>query len=411
MKKYLCLTLTLILVEGLLFGQYNQVLRNSSVLEMSKAKLTDDVIINLIMYSPVQFSIEEDSLALLKKEGVSEVVIEAMEGAENLSRIYRIEYTKADTSDLLKVESLRPEIYNTEAREYIPSQISEQDIIVTLNYVTPLADLIKFGENEFLTFEREISEWDQKVRIQTGEVYRTKDQMLQTEQELRNLRNSGIDLFGPDIFQNMAILQVYRGNYRFSREALEELGQQIQKWLKTEMNDMSDALASNINSVAQIIGSTDCNPASGEQPSEITISYRRVNESTSDYLVYLTEIMVWYQNWMKELDSLSTDWNPHIKNIVNEDDLLEAQIIPIENRISQLQLNSRQNRKVLSSLKKQVSEIEKARRELQKKMEVDKKNLTALLKEISKTHQTSLKQRFAEIIENIGYTFSERLSL
>lgn len=83
--------------------------------------------------------------------------------------------------------------------------------------------------------------------------------------------------------------------------------------------------------------------------------------------------MVWYQNWIKETDSLIAVWNPHITNIIMEDKLLKSQLEPIESRIDQLRLNSRQNRKELSALKKQVLEIEKSRKSLVKKMEGDKR--------------------------------------
>jgi len=411
MKRHLCLALTLLLVNCLVNGQYKELLRNNSVLDMSKARLTDDVIVSLIMYSPVHFSIEDDSLAILRMQGVSESVIEAMVSAQNLRRIYRAELMKSDTVGFLSSAETRPDIYNTGANEYVPSIGKEEVAILTLNYVTPLIYLVYFAESEFLSFESKLAEWDKNVRLQTDELYRTRKQVLKTESDLRNMKNAGIELFGPDIIQTKFQLEIYRGNYNHSKEGLKNIGEQIQRWLKTEMNERYSSLLRSYISVIQEINKIESNPSFGEQPSEKKILLRTVNESTSDYLVYITEIMVWYQNWIKETDSLIADWNLHITNIIMEDKLLKSQLEPIESRIDQLRLNSRQNRKELSALKKQVLEIEKSRKSLVKKMEGDKKDLAAHLKETGKIYQMSLKQRFNDIIENIGYAFNERLAL
>lgn len=411
MKKHLRLTLISMFATGVLFGQYNEVLTTSSVIEMTKAHLTEEVMRNLIMFSPVDFNLEDSALIFLRDEGVPEAVIETMISAHNLNKIYQRHFEKRDMVDSTWCNETRPEVYNTELTSYNKSVDNEIINVYSLNFVTPLTELIKYGEGAFMTFENAMAEWDKTVRIQTGDVYRIKEQILQTELTLRELKNSNIEIFGPEINKTKIKLGIYRENYIMSKEKLKDIGVQIQKWLKTEMNDRVGIIDRRFNSVAKLINASESDPALGEKSFEMTARIKGVTESTSSYLIYATEILVWYQNWIREIDSLIIEWNPRISSITKEDEQLRAQLVPIEEKIDMLAVNSRKNRKELSGLKKQISTIEKDRKELLKKMNGEKKVLATILKEMNNTSKISLKQRFDDAIDNVGFTFDNKLGI
>ena len=80
-------------------------------------------------------------------------------------------------------------------------------------------------------------------------------------------------------------------------------------------------------------------------------------------------------------------------------------------KIKELSSNSKLNKAEISTLKKQASEIEKSRKQLADQMKDDAKVLASYLKQMSQKNQDAVEERFTDIIENITYSFQEKLSL
>jgi chromosome segregation ATPase len=122
-------------------------------------------------------------------------------------------------------------------------------------------------------------------------------------------------------------------------------------------------------------------------------------------------MLAWHQNEIRELNTVVNDWNPRVTETIKEDARLKSQIDPPERKIQELNSNSKQNKSEISTLKKQVSEIEKSRKKVEDKMKDDAKILAAYVKQMSQKNQDAVEARFTDIIENITYSFQEKLSL
>jgi hypothetical protein len=71
MKKHISLILTGLLIAVMVNAQTPETLTNSSVIKMSKANLSDELITDMIQNSPVKFDLSESALKKLAGEGVS----------------------------------------------------------------------------------------------------------------------------------------------------------------------------------------------------------------------------------------------------------------------------------------------------------------------------------------------------
>lgn len=76
-----CLSMTLLIDET--SAQEKEVLTNSAIIKMVKAKLGEDVVINKIRSSKTNFDISTDGLITLKEAGVSDNIINAMQNPQS----------------------------------------------------------------------------------------------------------------------------------------------------------------------------------------------------------------------------------------------------------------------------------------------------------------------------------------
>jgi chromosome segregation ATPase len=143
----------------------------------------------------------------------------------------------------------------------------------------------------------------------------------------------------------------------------------------------------------------------------VNYTVREINNNAAGYIVFLTEMLAWHQNEIRELNTVINDWNPRVTKIIQEDALLKEQLDPVEQKLKELSSNTKLNKAEISSLKKKASEIEKSRKQLADQMKDDAKVLASYLKQMSQKNQDSVDERFTDIIENITYSFQEKLSL
>jgi hypothetical protein len=74
------------------------------------------------------------------------------------------------------------------------------------------------------------------------------------------------------------------------------------------------------------------------------------------------------------------------------------------------QLDSKKNKKEISTLKKQCSELEKERKGLDQQMGKKSKELSKYLDVICKEVQGAVKDRYADIINHIDYLYQDHLT-
>ncbi|MBE0678360.1 MAG: hypothetical protein IH592_06305, partial [Bacteroidales bacterium] len=71
MKKHIFLILTGLLIAIVISAQNPETLTNSSVVKMSKARLSDELITDMIQNSPVRFDLSSGAIKSLEDEGVT----------------------------------------------------------------------------------------------------------------------------------------------------------------------------------------------------------------------------------------------------------------------------------------------------------------------------------------------------
>ncbi len=412
MKKHISLILTGLLIAVVVHAQDPETLTNSSVIKMSKANLSEELIIDMIRSSPAGYDLSDEAQRTLAGEGISRAVIQAMKSASETKvpvseKSASVQEKKA--TPVAAVETGRDVIQPESA--YVPSVTEETVTIEALNYVAPLTELVKFNENEFKSMELAIAEWDKQVRSLVSDVNKVKGQMLQVENEMRQKKNADTKSFSADILSLKKKLDVYRKNYQQSKDIMVGGGQKILKNLEGAMSDRIRNIGKAYSEAGQKITSSSTNPASGVDTVTINWAKKAVSDNAAGYIVYSTEMPAWYQNEIIGLNALINTWNPRVRKIVDDDIILKNKLDPIEKRLEDLKSNAKQNKNEISTLKKQSSEIEKDRKQLADQMKDNAKELSSYLKQLSQKNEDSLKERFTDIIENITYSFQEKLSL
>lgn len=365
----------ILLIAGLLFSlmvrsQTSETLTNSSVIKMSKAKLSDELIIETIKTSPSSFDMSSAALKILEDENVPRAVIEAM-----------------------KKEEMRP-----------PS-------VEALNYVTPLTELIRFNETEFDSFTQEINNLDKEVQGLKSEVARSEEELLQAEDLLITRINSDTKPFNDDIKSLSESLKKSQEKYVKSKSVMAEGGKSIIKKVGELKNEKLRLLSKAYGDASQKVGSSTADPVAGENRVAVNLKTLPAGTVFTREIIYANEIPVWHLNEITVLKETISDWNPKVEKVLVEDSRLIKQLDPLIARLEELKTNSKQNKSEIAALKKEISRIEKERKKLSDQMKGDRKELSSFLRQLNEKNLKSISDRFTDIIENITYSFEEKLSL
>jgi len=411
MKRSISLILSLFFAASLLQAQTPETLTNSSVIKMSKANLSEELITDMIKSSPVQFDLSESGLKGLESANVSPVVIEAMKTAAGFTGQAVVKNDPVPEKQKAEVipEPQKQVTYFAAANE--ADKTRPEQTFEALNYVGPLTELIKFNENQLKSFETVIFEWDKQVLLYMADIEKVNGQIQQVESELREKKNADTKAYSADILALQKKLGLYRGTYSQSRETMVKGGEKIAGNLEEIRNESLRVIGKRYGEVIQQVGSSKTDPAAGENSVSVSYAKRPVNDQIVRYITPTTEILAWYQNEIDALSVIIRDWNPRVTRVIEADGILLKQLVPIEAKLEELKVNTKLNKTEIATLKKQVSEIEKSRKQLADQMKDDSKELASVLKQVNQSNQESLKQRFTDIIENITYSFQEKLSL
>ena len=409
MKKHTSLILTGLLIAAVVCAQNPETITNSSVIKMSKANLSDELIIDLINHSQVKFDLTPGAIRNLEGEGVSEAVIQVMKSPSPGMPEADPPVSVKDKPNPVQSVSLVEE--TTETKAWEPSRTLEEVSVKALNYTVPLTELIKFYANKFENMELTTSEWDRQVRGYINDISKDKAQMLQVENEMRTLKNADTKAFSEEIITLKGKLAAYRKNYRQSKDIMIKGGENIAKQIESLSGEVTKDISKAYSEASQQVTSSDLDPSSGENPVILDYTVKEAGAGCVSYLVYLNEMMAWYQNEIREINSLIEEWNPRVAGLIREDAQLGEQAEPLEKRIIELGSNARQNKSEISDLKKQIAGIEKSRKQLADRMKDDARELSSYIKKMSQNSQDAVEERFADIVENVTYSFGEKLSL
>jgi len=440
---------TLLILTGIVRAQSDDTLTNASIVKMVKAKLTDELIIDVIQTTPVRFDLSFESLQNLAREQVSPPIIDAMRKAMGITPAPVVQKeeiktplvqpatppkeavtqkaTKAATPPPAEKKATKPvtpppaekEVKAPEAVEPVPSTgwqtitdgTQSSRSISALSYASPLAGLVDFYKNEFEELSAQLTTWDRAIRDSLQSVNEAAKQIQSLENKLREKKNAGAGAFSSEITQMKNRLEASRTRFRQQNNNLVAKGEEISRNLEKIAETQSKSLGDKYSDVSQQIKSYECDPAAGENPVPVTIPRLKISDKTISCMVPATEMLSWYQNKINEVQKIIGNWNEKVLDILEKDDQLEMQLEPLNKRLEECKTEPKKYKSEISSLKKQVSAITKSRKALASQMEDDSRQLIANLKQARTETQDSLKERFADIIQNINYAFEKRISI
>jgi hypothetical protein len=408
LKSRMSIMITGLLLSGLILAQTGDTLINNSIIKMARARLSDDLIMDVIKSSPVDFDLGENSIRALTEEHVSLQVIEAMRNAVNkpsapVIKDDPVQQPKDDRNTAVPVRDIssnKPDV-----------QPQSVQVVEALGYISPLKELVAFYEKEYNSIEKTVASWDDKIKNTLSEVSSINEQILQTETELRNKKNADAKTFSSEIIDLKKQLSASRTKYKELKNKMSADGENIAEELSGMNGDLVRSMSKKYDEVSQLVKSASTSPAKGENAVPLTFTALQINNNISFYIKPATEMLYWHQNEINEVMKTITEWNPKVKEVVQKDAELARKLEPIQNLLKEYQLNTKKYKTEIATLKKQSTEIEKERKLLADQMANDSKELTAYLKNSAAKIQEIIEQRFADIISNINYYYQEKLNL
>jgi chromosome segregation ATPase len=395
MKKTIALWFGVLLLTGFIHAQTAETINNESVIKMAQARLTDDLIIEVINTSPVKFDLSENSLKTLSGENVSSAVIEAMKNAV--------------TSPVPQVKSNVPP--KTQAAPVKRNQAPATKTVEALAYINPAKELVKYYESEFKTLNEMISGWNKSIQNSFLEAEKLNGEILQTESELRMKKNADASGFSNDILALKKQLTTQRESYKTLKTKMLEEGVSIREKLGERSSNQAKSIGKKYDEVSQLVKSADADPTAGTKAAQITCIGLDINEDISIYIAPVTEMLYWFRNEVSEIQKMIGEWNPKVTEVVRKDEELAKKLQPLVKQQEEYKSDSKKYKTELAALKKQIDAIEKERKALTVNMEEDSRKLSDLLKARCAKLQDITEQRFTDIIANIAYTYQEKFQL
>ncbi len=378
----------------LLHAQSGEILTNSSIVKMVNAKLADELIIDVIQGSTVRFNLSNDSVQYLVSAKVSEPVLEAMRKASGQP------YT-----------SLSAQAAGSISRTAAPASGGNQEqALEAYGYVTPMARLVTYYEDEFKKLASSVDEWDARIRDSIQAIGKINAELLQVDRQLNEKKNADSKAFSDEILQLKKKQSALRTSFRASKNRLVATGASIVSRLEDMSKSKVKSVSDRYNSVSQSVKSFDPDPLKGETGVPVAFNELEIREDVSELISPLKEMLVWHLNEIRVVRDLITTWNARVSEVVIKDRDLRDKLEPLQASLKEYSTDARANKTEIADLKKQISALEKERGALEDKMEDDSGELAAALKSMSEKTQTSVEQRFADMISNINYAFQEKLT-
>jgi len=383
MKRKIFIVVTALFIMGSLHSQ-TETLTNGSIIKMAQAKLSDELILDVIQSSPAAFDLSDNGLADLKKENVSVAVIEAMKSVQ---------------------KTLTP-VLNADIKPSGGASGSE-----ALGYVAPLRELITFFEEDFKAMNATLLEWDQMIISSVNEINEINDQISDIEKELAAKKNADANGYSQEIITLKKTLTEARTKYKELKSKMLSDGEEIASKLSGISDNKVRDIGKQFSVVSQQVKSADSDPASGENPVPLTFSTLEINESILPYLMPLTELFYWYQNEIYVIRKTIEEWNVRVTDAVQKNAELMTKLEPVMSQLKEYEKDPKQYKKEISGLKEQQDEIEKQMKALAKSTENESNELSSFIKESGETIQETIEERIADIISNINFLYQEKLNV
>lgn len=294
MKKVVSVLFIAFFVINYLYAQTTGTLTNSIIIKMVKAKLSDDLIIDEINSSKVNFKVSADSIKFLSDKNVSGRVIEAMKTANgtqtsttatssDTSSPRAIVQVKQPESETLPVKELPKEKIVTEKSN---KSLNEKSTIsvTAVSYVIPLQELMIFFDTEFQTLEGHIKAWDLQIKSSIEKGNKIKDNIREVEKELTYKKNADSKGFSNEIIILKKKLSEYRENYKQYENNMVTDGLRIVKEIEDIGTELDKSINKKFSDISQVVRKSDPDPSVIEIPKSITISKQEINDNIVNYV-------------------------------------------------------------------------------------------------------------------------------
>ena len=445
MKKIVSVLVLALFVMNYSYSQSTETLTNSTIIKMVKAKLSDDLIIDEINNSRVNFNVTPDSVKFLLKENVSLVVIQAMKtvSPSPLPAVAQVKDTviqqlqkepspavkeisapiavvqPADTLNMSEKKQVKPETASTKPipgeKPKVEKNSSDPVEKLTISvdavgYVIPLEELMTFFDKEFNSLSVTIKTWDEKIRNSLEKGNELENKIRQLEKELTDKKNIDSKGYTTDIIKLKSRLSEYRTNHKQYEDNMVTEGLKISKEIEDTGNETDQSINKKFSEISQNIKKTDPDPALNITPKSVSISKQKINSNVTSYILPVTDLLFCYQNEIISIRDVIVLWNAKVMTINKKDSELIEKSEPLKKDLTNLQLNPKVNKEQISALKKQISNIDKERKLLSRQMEGDSKELSASITQMCKEIQSSVKERLSDIIENIKYSYQDNFT-
>ncbi len=463
MKKVICILITVLFALSVTHAQAPEKLTNTSIIKMAKANLSDDIILDEINASAVNFNMCTDSVAVLTNAHVSPQVIQAMKLASGSQSVTpeavpavvpttsapvetstqapkaapsKTDTTIVDSSRTIKKNTILPDTLSKDSLQEVqnlPTVMKTDEVVpvipsvtsismsnttdkdsIQLNalvYVAPVNELVLFIKQEFENFTGTLTGWDRQIRDSLEVVNRLNHMIGDVEKQLNTRKNADSKAYTQDIILMKKTLSDYRGKYKQLKTNLMLGGTKITKELKTISSGKIHLTGNKINDVANLVSSTNSNPANGENAVPITFIKQKINDQYVGYISAAIGLLVWYQNENTVLQGIIVNWNNKITPLLLKDTDLANKLKPLKSKLEEYKQNSKTYKNEISALKKQISSLEKERKLVYNQMDSGKKQLATYLKQHKVDVQNSLNERLNDLIDNIIYTYQEKMNI
>jgi uncharacterized coiled-coil DUF342 family protein len=391
-------------------AQEADTLRNSSVIKMAKAKLSDELIIDVIKSSVVDFDLSENSVKELLDQNVSGPVIAAMKtasgnsGTAGLNLFVKPDQKTVTPDELPKADPVSDPV---QTKAVAVPVISEERGNEAYGYVTPVIDLITYHEGEIKDFSGSIAEWNRQLEDLAASEKRIREEVALTETELRDLKNSDSKGFSENILKLKKKLIEQRATLEKAKENIIKAGEKITSELEKISSESIKSAGNKYNDVSQSIKSYKSDPSAFGKGTPVKPVAQVINENIDPHFVPALEIIAWHKNKIKEAEDIIRQWDLKVREAVVSSGEIEEKMAPLKQKLEQYQADQKKFKNEIAAVKKQISSVEKEKKNLTDRIGDDSKELSAYYKQERTDIQKILDQRFADIIENINYAFNE----
>lgn len=395
-------------------AQSSDTLTNSAILKMVNAKLSDELIIDVIKGSAVNFDLSPNSVDDLVRQNVPMPVIEAMKGATGATGTgVLVGPDPKDTGS----SSVAGKPVNAAAGtkpEVIPGPAP-----VTVNfadnnafgYVTPVTDLISFHEKEIEKFMGSVNEWSRRINDLTASARKVEEEISRTEKELMDLKNADSKAYTDNIIAIRKKLNEQRETLENAKEEIVRASEKSASELEKISSESIKSAGNKYSDVSQGINSFDSDPAGFVKGTPVKKSALNIDENIYRYFTPVLEIPAWHKNKIMEAEKVIKQWNEKVKEAVLKADEIDGKMAPLKEKLADYQTDQKRYKNEIATVKKQISAVEKEKKSLIDKIEDDSKELSGFYKRENSDIQKILDQRFADIIENINYAFKTNSTL